>query len=311
MKKIAVSVGDLNGIGIEIALKAHNEIKKFCRPVYMINETMLKSAAKLLGTKIPEDFEIYECGEIFEIEPGEINANSGAFSYESFISGVEFVKTRKACALVTLPIHKKAWKKAGVHYRGHTEALEDIFKKNAIMMIGCDKLYGAFYTHHIPLKEVPKKIKTKKLKKFLIDFYENVKEEPIGVLALNPHAGDGGVMGDEEKKIEKAVKKANKKLKKEIFTKPLVPDTAFTEKRREFIKYFVCMYHDQGLSVIKALYFKESINVSLNLPIVRTSVDHGTAFDIAYRGENPSILSYVNAVKEALILSDKRKKFVI
>ncbi len=311
MKKIAISVGDLNGIGIEIALKAHEEIKKICNPVYMINEVMLKQAAKLLKVKVPKDFKIVDCGEIFEIEPGKIRANSGAFSYEFFIKGVKYVKKGKASALVTLPIHKKAWEKAGISYKGHTEALKDIFKKDAIMMIGCDKLYGAFYTHHIPLKKVPKKIKTKKLKKFLVDFYENVKEEPVGVLALNPHAGDNGVMGDEEKKIKKAIKKANKKVEREVFIGPLVPDTAFTKKNREFMKYFVCMYHDQGLSVIKALYFEESINVSLNLPIVRTSVDHGTAFDIAYRGENPSTLSYINAVKEAITLVDKRKKFII
>ncbi len=306
MKKIAVSVGDLNGVGIEIALEAHGEISKICKPVYMINEVMLKRAAKLLNRKIPKDFKIVECGGVFEIKPGKAKADSGAFSYASFLKGVKYVKKGKAHALVTLPVNKEAWKKASIPYRGHTEALKAIFGKNPVMMIGCDKLYGAFYTHHIPLKEVPKEIKVKKLKRFLIDFYKNIKESPIGVLALNPHAGDGGVMGDEERKIEKAIKKANDKLKEKIFIGPLVPDTAFTEKNRKFIKYFVCMYHDQGLSVIKALYFNESINVSLNLPIIRTSVDHGTAFDIAYKKASPSTLSYINAVKEAVALSDKR-----
>ena len=311
MKKIVISIGDINGIGLEIALRAHNKIKKFCKPVYMINKAMLEQGVKLLGLDIPYDFEIQECGNIFEIEPSCINANSGEFSYESFLKAVELTKEGKASATVTLPIHKKAWEKSGIKYKGHTEALKDIFKKEAIMMIGCDEMYCAFYTHHIPLKDVAKKIKKKKLSRFLIDFYNNIKEEPIGVLALNPHGGDEGVMGDEEKKIKKAIKKANKKLQKEIFSGPLVPDTAFTPRNREMIKYFVCMYHDQGLCTLKALYFDESINVSLNLPIIRTSVDHGTAFDIAYKGANPSLLSYINAVKEAIRLSDKKKHFII
>jgi len=311
MKTIAVSIGDINGIGLEIALKAHHEIKKICKPVYMINKAMLEQGAKILGLEIPYDFKIKECGNIFEIKPSSVSSNSGEFSFDSFLKAVDFTKKGKSAAMVTLPIHKKAWEKAGIKYRGHTEALKDIFKKDAIMMIGCDRMYCSFYTHHIPLKDVAKKIKKKRLTNFLIDFYHAIKEEPIGVLALNPHAGDEGVMGNEEKKIKKAIKKANKKLQKEIFSGPLVPDTAFTAKNREFIKYFVCMYHDQGLCPLKALYFDKSINVSLNLPIIRTSVDHGTAFDIAYKDANPSLLSYINAVKEAIVLSDKQRRFVI
>ena len=311
MRKVAVSIGDLNGIGLKIALLAHEKIKKIAKPIYLINEVMLKEGAKLLGLSIPKDFEIYEVGGVFEIEPGKISARSGEYSYISFLEGVKLAKKGKVSALVTLPIHKKAWHLAGIKYAGHTEALRDIFKKDAIMMIGCDKLYCAFFTDHIPLKDVPLKIKKKKLKRFLIDLYRNIKEEPIGVLALNPHAGDGGVLGDEEKKIKKAIKEANREIGYEIFRGPLVPDTAFTPKNREFIKYFVAMYHDQGLIAVKSLYFEESINVSLNLPIVRTSVDHGTAFDIAYTNETPSLQSYINAVKEGVLLSEKRGSYTI
>ncbi len=311
MKKIAVSVGDLNGISMQIALLAHDEVKKYATPIYLINEIMLKRAAKLLNIKIPKDFKIYEVGDVFEIEPGVISQRSGEYSYESFLKGVKLAKNKKVAALVTLPINKEAWKRAGIKYAGHTEALGDIFKKEAIMMIGSPKLYCAFFTHHIPLRDVAKKIKRKKLQKFLVDFYENIKEEPIGVLALNPHAGDGGVMGDEEKKIKKAIKEANRNIGRDIFTSPLVPDTAFTPKNREFIKYFVAMYHDQGLIAVKSLYFEESINVSLNLPIIRTSVDHGTAFDIAYKNQKVSLKSYINAFKEAVRLSEKRAKYII
>ena len=118
----------------------------------------------------------------------------------------------------------------------------------------------------------------------------------MGVLGLNPHAGDGGVLGDEEiKEIAPAIDEVNKLLKKEIFYGPLVPDTAFCQRTGRFI----AMYHDQGLAPLKALYFDESINVSLNLPVLRTSVDHGTAFDIAYKGIADT-KSYINAIKYIL-----------
>ena len=141
--------------------------------------------------------------------------------------------------------------------------------------------------------------------------YDEIKEEKIGVLGLNPHAGDNGVIGDEEREISTAIKEANEALMEDIFVGPLVPDTAFTKSMRQEIKYFVCMYHDQGLIATKALYFDEGINVSLNLPIIRTSVDHGTAYDKAYHDRNPSTLSFINAVKEALRLATKRQKFTI
>ena len=309
--KIAVSIGDLNGISLEIALKSHQEIKKFCSPVYVINSIMLKKAATLLKLAVPDDFTIEECGNVFEINPGNVCAHSGQFSYDSFIKAIELTKDKKTEAIVTLPINKEAWMRAGIGYRGHTEALKDIFKQDAIMMIGCDKLFVSLFTHHIPLREVAKNVTKDRLKKFLLAFYGQIKEEKIAVLGLNPHAGDNGAISDEEKKIKEAISEANKELEDEIFIGPLVPDTAFTPKNRQHLKYFVCMYHDQGLIPVKTLYFDESINVSLNLPIVRTSVDHGSAYDIAYKNKNPSNKSYINAVKEAIRLAQKRKVYAI
>jgi len=295
--KVAISIGDLNGVGIEIALKSHEKIKKWIKPVYCINKNMLKKAAKLLNYSIPNDFEIVEVEGNFEINPGKIDAKSGEYSYKSFLKAIELAKEKKVDAITTLPINKESWNKAGIKYKGHTEVLRDIFKKDAIMMLGCEKLYVALFSEHIPLKEVPKKIKKEKLIKFFIDFYKSTNFNKIGVLALNPHAGDGGVLGDEEiKEIMPAIIKANKLLKKNIFYGPLVPDIAFTAKKG----IFIAMYHDQGLAPLKALYFDESINVSLNLPILRTSVDHGTAFDIAYK-KIAKTLSYENAIKYILL----------
>jgi len=303
MKTIAISIGDINGVGLEIALASHDEIKKLCYPVYIINQKLLERGANLLGMKVPEDFKVVEVGDDFKITPGKVSKKSGLFSYQSFLKAIELAEKKEVDAITTLPINKEAWEKAGIKESGHTYVLSKHFNKEAIMMIGCDKLYCSFFTHHISLKKVPKKIKTKPLKKFLLDFYKAVRVEKIGVLGLNPHAGDGGVLGDEEKKINKAIKKANKELGSEVFTGVLVPDTAFTPRMREQIQHYVCMYHDQGLVAVKSLFFEESINVSLNLPIIRTSVDHGTAYDIAYHDKKPSNLSYINAIKEAVKLS--------
>jgi len=296
LKKVAISVGDLNGIGIEIALKAHEKIKKFVKPIYCINEKMLCLSAKLLDYDIASDFEIIEVEGDFEIKPGKIDKNSGKYSFESFISAIELAKKGEVSGIVTLPINKQAWEKAGIKYKGHTEVLRDIFKKDAIMMLGCDKMYVGLFTEHIPLKDVAQQIKKDKLIRFFLNFYHSSGFEKIGVLSLNPHAGDGGVLGDEEiKEIIPAINEANKILNKNVFYGPLVADTAFKSKKGVFI----AMYHDQGLAPLKALYFDESINVSLNLPILRTSVDHGTAFDIAYK-KKADTKSYENAIKYIL-----------
>jgi 4-hydroxythreonine-4-phosphate dehydrogenase len=305
--RLAISIGDLNGIGIEIALRSHAEIKTLCHPIYIIDEQMLKQASELLNIPIPKDFETYSCGESFTITPSRATKESGQYAYDSFLTAIALAQSKKVIGIVTLPINKEGWDKAGIVYKGHTDMLADVFSKEAIMMIGCEKLFVALFTHHIPLKEVAKKIESKTLKAFMLHLYQEIKEEKIGVLGLNPHAGDNGVIGDEEKEIIKAIKEANKELMQEVFVGPLVPDTAFTPAMRKKINYFVCMYHDQGLIPTKALYFDEGINVSLNLPIIRTSVDHGTAYDKAYHDSNPSTLSYLNAIKEAIKIAKKRE----
>ena len=307
MKKIAISLGDLSGIGIQLALKNHIKISKICKPIYCINQNLLKQSAQLLDIKIPKKFKIYGKYNNFTIKPKQIDKNSGKFSFNSFENAIKLAKYKKVDAICTLPINKEAWSKAGISYVGHTDMLRDIFKKDAIMMLGCDEMFVALFTEHIPLKDVAKNIKIKKLTKFFINFQNSINSKSkIAVLGLNPHAGDNGVLGNEEFKIEKAIKKANNILKQDIFEGTFVPDTIFSPNSRKKYKYFIAMYHDQGLSPLKTLYFDKSINVSLNLPIIRTSVDHGTAFDIAYNKDKKlSNKSYLNAIKEAIKLALK------
>ena len=316
MQKVAISIGDLNGIGIQLALENHDAVSKLVTPVYCIDKAMLEQAAEKLELSIPDDFKTIEnIAPTFEIEAGTVTKESGAYAYASFVKAVELARIQEVDAVCTLPIHKKAWEKAGVTYKGHTDALRDFFDAEAIMMLGCDKMYVALFTEHIPLKEVANAINEKDLTRFFIDFYNTAKPtSTVGVLGLNPHAGDDGVLGDEEKIIQRAIDSANLTINpnycrgedalQEVplgctptYSNPLVPDVAFTPNVRKNYTHYIAMYHDQGLAPLKALYFDEGINVSLNLPILRTSVDHGTAFDIAYKGVTLNNLSYTNAIK--------------
>jgi 4-hydroxythreonine-4-phosphate dehydrogenase len=301
-KKIAISIGDLNGVGIEIALKAHNEVSKKCTPIYCVDADILKKASTLLNIDIPKDMKLQtvdaEVDAEFIIKPKKTTSASGLYSYKSFVCGVSLCEEKKVDAVVTMPIHKEAWMMAGLTYKGHTDFLRQHFKQDAIMMLGCKKMFVALYTEHIPLRDVASTIKKEKIYNFLLDLHKSIGDKKVAVLGLNPHAGDNGVLGDEEKYINEAIKKVNKKLNQNIFEGAIVPDIAFTKNMRNKYKYFVAMYHDQGLAPLKALYFEQGINVSLNLPILRTSVDHGTAFDIAYKKDNNVLNeSYLNAIK--------------
>lgn len=260
---------------------------------------MLEQASQLLHVDIPDDFNISFVDGDFEIKPGEISAKAGNYSFDSFMHAVRLCETKESEGVVTMPIHKEAWMMAGLKHKGHTDTLRKYFKKDAIMMLGCDEMFVALYTEHIPLKDVPSHIQKDKLVTFFLDLNKSISHKKIAVLGLNPHSGDNGVLGNEEREIEKAIKEANSILNDEIFIGPIVPDIAFTPNFRNKFKHFVAMYHDQGLAPLKALYFEESINISLNLPIMRTSVDHGTAFDIAYKNR-ASTLSYINAITNVI-----------
>jgi 4-hydroxythreonine-4-phosphate dehydrogenase len=302
---IAVSVGDLNGVGMDIILRAHAEISELCRPLYCISPAMAQQAADLLQRPLPEDFATAFVEGSFIIEPGKVSAASGRYAYDSFRKAIALAESGEADAITTLPIHKEAWAKAGVPYKGHTDMLRDHFGKDAIMMLGCEKLYVALFTEHIPLRRVADSLSLERLKTFFLDFHRAVGDEEFAVLGLNPHAGDNGVLGDEESMISAAIEDANRTIGNVLFHGPIVPDIAFTPALRKRYRYMIAMYHDQGLAPLKALYFDESVNISLNLPVIRTSVDHGTAFDIAYKSE-PKTLSYRNAISAAVSLLGKR-----
>lgn len=315
MKKVAISIGDINGIGLEIALSAHKAISKIIKPIYFVDLGVVECASKILKCEIPKDFEIYEIAPFCSAKLRESIANhtlicpsratkeSGEYSFVSFKRAVECVERGEMNALLTLPINKFAWKMAGINGVGHTEFLRAYFagqsadsSKNAIMMLGCAEMFVALFTDHIPLRAVPTRIEFNALREFLLSFHAHFSFESALVLGLNPHAGDSGVLGSEDKIIQDALDSANKTLGAEVYKGVVAPDSAFRAQNRAKFKVFVAMYHDQGLSVLKALYADKSINVTLGIPILRVSVEHGTGFDIAYKGI-ARVESYKEAVK--------------
>lgn len=308
MKKVAISIGDVNGVGLEIALLAHNEIKNIIEPLYFVDFAVVKNATNRLNMPLPSDFYMQEIASFCSqntidainnntlITPSQTTKNSGEYSFVSFKNALECVSDKKADALLTLPINKFAWNLANIDFVGHTEYLRYRFKENGIMMLGCDEMFVALFTDHIPLCEVHKRIEFNAICDFLLYFKKSFRFENALVLGLNPHAGDGGILGSEDKIINEAIKCVNESLGSEVFIGAISPDSAFRVQNREKFKVFVAMYHDQGLAPLKALYAEKSINITLGIPILRVSVEHGTGFDIAYKGK-AKIDSYLEAAQ--------------
>ncbi|WP_027327309.1 4-hydroxythreonine-4-phosphate dehydrogenase [Helicobacter pametensis] len=300
MKKIAISCGDLNGIGLEILIKAHTLIYPHITPIYCVHFELLKQASELLNLPLPENLTLSHCLPPSisppPIKAGTITQESGQYSFESFILGCQLCEDKQAHALCTLPIHKKAWNLANIPYLGHTQALSHRYKTEAIMMLGCEEMFVALLSDHIPLAQVPSLMQSERIYDFFMRLYALYPQERYCVLGINPHCGDDGIIGKEDQEIQNAIKYANHTLQAPIFCGPYPSDCGFIPSKRQEFKTWIAMYHDVGLAPLKALYFEESINVSLGLPILRVSVDHGVAFDIAYQGK-ATILSYLNAIK--------------
>lgn len=333
--KFYISIGDVNGIGAEIALLSHSNLQAAYHGAtlcYGIDMPLLKDIQHKLTNDTPlpttelasldlrplfeKNFPNHSLYSSFEsvlapipiptIRPGCVCADSGLYACKSFLYGILLAQSKKIDALITLPINKLAWNKAGICYIGHTEILRALYNVDVIMMLGCSQMLVALYTDHIPLAAVAQRIQKEPLAAFLINLANShLSIQHCAVLGLNPHAGDGGVIGCDEHEIIKAIDYANQRLGKNVFAGPFAPDSAFIPCMREQFQYFVAMYHDQGLIPLKTLYFDQSIQISLNLPIIRLSVDHGTAFDIAYQNKNPSLDSYKNACLMAYSLTQK------
>lgn len=288
-------MGDPAGVGPELVLRALNDrkVRALCNPIVAGDAGLLSRLAGKLGLKAPREREVIGVSrlDLKSLKPGRPAKEAG----EAFISYIEeavfMAAIGDADAMVTCPISKEAAKLAGFRFPGHTEFIAELTNTgDFVMMLGGSDLKVALVTIHEALKNVPRLVTEKSVLKalrvthraFVRDF--GIKGPRIAVCGLNPHAGEGGIFGNEEKKaIEPAIKKARREGINAIG--PLPADTVFYRAVRK--KEFDCvlaMYHDQGLGPLKLMHFEDGVNATLGLPIIRTSVDHGTAYDIAWKG---------------------------
>jgi len=322
MKKLAITMGDPGGVGPEIIIKALYcaEIRNFCTPIVIGDRVVMEEAVNLLKLplklrviKSPEDtvseigvIELIDMGEIKYFDKGNATAKNGR-AFASWIKkAVVLALNKKVDGIVTAPISKEALRMAGFKWPGHTEMLADLTgtKDYAMMLVG-GPLKVILVTIHTALKNVPdlitksKVLKTIRLAKRACDML-NIRNPRIAVAGLNPHAGEAGIFGDEEiRKIIPAVEEAQKEGI--TVSGPYPPDTVFHKAYKGDVDIVVCMYHDQDWIPLKMLAFDKGVNVTIGLPFIRTSPDHGTAYDIAWKGiANPS--SMIEAIKMAAML---------
>ena len=309
---IAITMGDPAGIGPEVVLKSLRELVKFCEPVVICDYEFLCKEAKRLRIKVPDVFYMDMANIKGKVVHGKVSAVSGRASYEYIELAILLAKERQVDAIVTAPITKESFHAAGIKYPGHTEMLADLTgTKDYAMMLTGDCLRVVLVTIHTSIASVPGLIKKDKvLKKITLTAdwlkkYFKLKKPVIAVAALNPHAGEGGMFGKEEaKEIIPAIKAARAKLKGVEIVGPVVPDTLFYKAMQGKYDAIVCMYHDQGLIPLKMVGFETGVNITLGLPIIRTSPDHGTAYDIAGKGiANPK--SFIEAAKKAAYLAKR------
>jgi 4-hydroxythreonine-4-phosphate dehydrogenase len=276
--RVAITVGDPAGIGPEIARKAADDprVREVCEPV-------------LYGPPADASF-----------EPGVLSAAGARAAYEAICAAVRDATDRRVAAVATAPVNKLGFSAAGLPWKGHTDLLAHLTGAPRVaMMFWSEPLKVVLATVHVPLAEVPRLL-TRDLLDGVIDLAAEelprfgIAAPRLALAGLNPHAGEGGLLGGEEARVlEPAVEAARQRGVR--IDGPFPGDTVFGRAVRGEFDAVIACYHDQGLIPVKLLAFGRAVNVTLGLPIVRTSVDHGTAFDIAGRGvADPS--SMVEAV---------------
>ena len=325
--KIAISIGDINGIGPEVVLKSLSKTDiSNITPVILSNRKVVEYYSDLSGLKLPFQFieqadqlengsiNVLDCYEQVEvdIQPGKLTLKNGKLAMMAVAKGIDLCQSGLTDALVTAPISKEAINRAGYEVPGHTEFLaEKTGTDEFMMMLVNEGLRVGLVSIHVPIAKVASLITQASVFKNISVMHHslvrdfNIVAPHIAVLGLNPHAGDGGIIGNEEIEIiEPAIHRA--KSNGMNVTGPHPADGFFGNQKFKNCDGILAMYHDQGLIPFKTLSFGAGINFTAGLPLIRTSPDHGTAFDIAGKNQaDPS--SFTAAFKLAEELAQNRK----
>tara|TARA_B110000211_G_scaffold51683_1_gene56841 strand:+ start:8920 stop:9900 length:981 start_codon:yes stop_codon:yes gene_type:complete len=322
LKKIFYSPGEPSGIGVDLIIQLclSNYWSDFKAPIICLGDKRLfEHRAKTLKKKIAivalSDsqeviknkkglLQIIEIAKCKSVIPGKLNPSNANYILDHLNFGIAQAKADKKNALVTGPISKQNIIDSGIKFSGHTEWIQKMTKSDdVLMLLAAKQLRVALTTTHIPLYKVAKSITKERVINKAIILNEDlklklkIKKPRLMMLGLNPHAGEGGTIGSEETLILQPAAKYLRKIGVDI-SDPISADTAFTPNMLKKTDAYLAMYHDQALPVLKALSFGEGINITLGVPIVRTSVDHGVALDIAGTGK-ASYSSLQNALNAA------------
>jgi 4-hydroxythreonine-4-phosphate dehydrogenase len=318
--KVGITAGDLNGIGLEVVIKSlmDSRVYEHCIPIVYASEKVVKShmhelklegfhfnvstsAEKIDATKV-NVIDVWK--EDVEVKFGHADRAAGQYAYKSLKAAVEDLASTKIDVLVTAPIDKKTIQHEEFNFPGHTEFLAAYANEdNPLMILVHDQLRVALVTGHIPIEKIARSLSKDAILEKLRVFTRSLKQDfgvhrpKIAVLGLNPHNGDDGLMGEEENNVISPAISAAKEEGLLAFG-PYPADGFFGSPLRKKFDGILAMYHDQGLAPFKALSFDEGVNFTAGLPIVRTSPDHGVAYDIA--GKN---LASENSMRQAILLA--------
>jgi len=327
---LAITMGDPAGIGPEIIVKALQlpKVWRVCRPLIIGNRPILEQTIQSLKTSLvitsvdghdkSTGKQAFRRGRlplfdpfsqpVRSVKPGRVSTKAGEMAVTCIESAVRLAQAGCVAGIVTAPINKEAMHLAGHLYPGHTEMLADLTKaKESGMLIMGGPLKIVFTTTHLPLRDVAKALTVSKILKairlahFGLKQLFGIKKPRIAVAGFNPHAGENGMFGDEESRlILPAIKRA--KTQGITCSGPHPADTMFAKALTGAFDAIVALYHDQGLIPLKTVAFGHCVNITVGLPILRTSVDHGTAYDIAGKGiADPT--SLVDAIEMAAQLA--------
>ena len=327
---IGFTCGDVNGVGIELIIKtlADPRLLDICTPIIFASNKVINfyrksipevnfnfASLKDLNKISHKQINIYNCWEEeVAITPGIMNELGGRYAIKSLTAGAQALKEGKIQGLVTAPIHKKNVQSTEFNHSGHTPYLKALFgAKDVVMLMTSESMKVALVTEHVPVKDIAQYITKDAISSKLQILHASLQRDfgidkpKIAVLGLNPHAGDEGLIGKEEEDcIRPAVKEA--KHQNMLVVGPFSPDAFFARAQYEKFDAVLAMYHDQGLIPFKSLSIGEGVNYTAGLTGVRTSPDHGTAFDIAGKNRADES-SFRAAVFTAIDIINNRKEY--
>ncbi|MDE3235972.1 MAG: 4-hydroxythreonine-4-phosphate dehydrogenase PdxA [Bacteroidota bacterium] len=330
---IGFSCGDLNGIGIELIIKslADHRILDICTPVVFASNKSINfyrkslpdinfsyNSTKELSKISHKQVNIVNCWEEeVAITPGTLNETGGKYALISLQYAVKALKEGQIQALVTAPIHKKNIQSAEFNYSGHTPYLKAEFGvEDVVMLMVAENMRVGLVTEHVPVNGIAQHITKENIVRKLRIMHSSLQKDfgidkpRIAVLGLNPHAGDEGLIGTEEEQIIKPAIKEAKQVHNMLALGPYSADAFFARSSHEKFDAVLAMYHDQGLIPFKSLAIGEGVNYTAGLQAIRTSPDHGTAFDIAGKG-TADASSFLAAIFEAVDIIQRRQGYTI